>query len=164
MTRLLALSLVLLAAAVPTAAKDNLGVFDTWAAFRDPGPGRCYAIAKPERRSGTSDYRAYASVGTWPRRAVRNQVHVRLSRKIAPSAAISLSVGGQRFRLTGGGGDAWAADKTMDAALVAAMRSAGSMSVSAVDARGRRFTDRYRLPGAATAMDAASVGCARIRR
>ena len=107
---------------------------------------------------------AYASVGTWPMRAVRNQLHVRLSRKIAPTAVISLSVGGQRFRLSGGGGEAWAADEAMDAAIMAAMRSASSMSVSSVDARGRRFTDRYRLAGAATALDAASLGCARIRR
>jgi hypothetical protein len=163
MNRYLAVGLALLATAAPICAKDNLGVFDAWAAFRDPAPGRCYAIAKAERRSGTSDYVAYASVGTWPKRAVRNQLHVRLSRKIAPTAAISLSVGGQRFRLSGGGGDAWAADKAMDAAIIAAMRSASSMSVSSVDARGRRFTDRYRLAGAATALDAASLGCARIR-
>ena len=62
-----------------------------------------------------------------------------------------------------GSGDAWAQDGRMDAAIVAAMRSAGSMSVSATDGSGRRFTDRYSLDGAATALDAATVGCARIR-
>ena len=51
----------------------------------------------------------------------------------------------------------------MDAAIIAAMRSADSMSVRAIDRSGRRFTDRYSLEGAATAMDAATVGCARIR-
>ena len=94
---------------------------------------------------------------------VRGQVHVRLSRNTAPSATISLSLGGQRFELAGGGGDAWSRDRRMDAAIVAAMRSAGSMSVSARDRAGRRFTDRYSLEGAATAMDAATVGCARLR-
>jgi hypothetical protein len=94
---------------------------------------------------------------------VRGQLHVRLSRSTVPSATISLSVGGQRFELTGGGADAWARDRRMDAAIVAAMRSAGSMSVSARDRAGNRFTDRYSLEGAATAMDAATVGCARIR-
>lgn len=155
--------LALLAIASPLAARDNLGVFDAWGAFRDPGAGRCYAIAMPNKAKEASDYRPYASVGTWPRRGVRGQVHLRLSRKLSKSPAISLALGGQRFRLTGGGGDAWAEDKAMDAAIVAAMRSAGSMSVSATDTRGRRFTDRYSLAGAATAMDAASVGCARVR-
>jgi hypothetical protein len=51
----------------------------------------------------------------------------------------------------------------MDAAIVAAMRSADSMSVTATDRSGHRFTDRYSLRGAATAMDAATVGCARVR-
>ena len=155
---LLALLALLLTA--PLAAKDSLGVFGDWGAFRDPQEPRCYAIAAAQNaRSG----QPFASIGTWPKRKVRGQVHVRLSRPVAPSAIISLSVGGQRFELTGGGGDAWARDRTMDAAIVAAMRSAGSMSVSARDRSGRRFTDRYSLEGAATAMDAATVGCARIR-
>lgn len=162
--RFSAVALLFLALAVPAGARDDLGVFDDWGAFRDPGAGRCYAIAMPERRGDAADYRAYASVGTWPRRGVRGQLHIRLSRKLAPTPSIGLALGGRRFRLTGGGRDAWATDKAMDAAILAAMRSAGSMTVSATDARGRRFTDRYSLAGAATAMDAASVGCARLRR
>jgi hypothetical protein len=152
-------ALALLALAAPLAARDSLGVFGDWGAFRDPAVPRCYAIAAAQNaRTG----QPYASVGTWPRRQVRGQVHVRLSRAVAPAATISLSVGGQRFELTGGGADAWAQDRRMDAAIVAAMRSAGSMSVSARDPSGRRFTDRYSLEGAATAMDAATVGCARM--
>ena len=153
-----ALTLFLLAA--PVAARDSLGVFGDWGAFRDSQVPRCYAIAAAQNsRTG----QPFASVGTWPRRQVRGQVHVRLSRVVAPSAAISLSVGGQRFELAGGGADAWAQGRRMDAGIVAAMRSAGAMSVSARDRSGRRFTDRYSLEGAATAMDAATVGCARIR-
>ncbi len=158
--RLSLAAFVFISLAAPLAAKDSLGVFGDWGAFRDPQVPRCYAIAAAEN---APTGQPYASVGTWPRRNVRGQVHVRLSRNVASSATISLNVGGQRFELTGGGGDAWARDRRMDAAIVAAMRSAGSMSVSARDRAGRRFTDRYSLEGAATAMDAASVGCARIR-
>jgi hypothetical protein len=155
---------VLLAFAAPVAGKDSLGMFDAWGAFRDSGAGRCYAIAMPQPSRAARDYRAFASVGSWPKRGVRGQVHFRLSRKLAAQPSVVLAVGRQRFELTGGGGDAWARDRAMDAAIVAAMRSAGSLSVSARDTRGRRFTDRYDLRGAATAMDAATVGCASIRR
>ena len=156
----------LLAAAVlaigsPAVARDSLGVFEQWGAFRDPQVPRCYAIALPEKAGGTGT--AYASVGTWPKRGVRGQVHVRLSRAVTKGGSVSLSLGGQRFALTGGGADAWAKDRRMDAAIVAAMRSASGMSVTARDRAGRRFTDRYTLAGAATAMDAATVGCSRIR-
>jgi hypothetical protein len=37
------------------------------------------------------------------------------------------------------------------------------MSVTGTDKAGRRFTDRFSLKGAATAMDAATVGCASVR-
>lgn len=147
--------------AAPLAARDSLGVFDGWGAFRDPRVPRCYAIAKASPgRAG--DYQPYASVGTWPRRGIRGQVHFRLSRKLAAQPRIRLAVSGERFELTGGGGDAWARDKAADAAIVAAMRSAGSMTVSATDSRGRRFSDRYDLAGATTALDAATLGCARL--
>jgi hypothetical protein len=151
--------------AAPVAAKDSLGVFDDWAAFADPGVPRCYAITGADQgaKKGSDTYRAYADVGTWPRQGVRGQVHFRLSRALADGARLWLSLGGTRYPLTGGGADAWAPDKRADAAIVAAMRSAASMSVRATDRNGKRFTDRYSLAGAATAMDAATVGCARTR-
>lgn len=160
--------LLLALIASPLAAKDSLGVFGQWGAFRDPQVPRCYAIAAaiPEARASARaarEHAAFASVGTWPRRGVRGQLHFRLSRNLADRPRLSLAIGGQRFELSGGGGDAWARDRTMDAAIVAAMRSAGSMSVSATDRAGRRFTDRYDLDGAATALDAATIGCARVR-
>ncbi len=148
----------------PLAAKDSLGVFGQWGAFRDPTVPRCYAIAMADTSRATRDYQPFATIGTWPTRGVRGQMHFRLSRKVAAAPAINLSIGGQRFALTGGGGDAWATDKAMDAAIVAAMRSAQSMTLSARDSRGRRFADRYALAGAATAMDSATLGCSRVRR
>lgn len=159
MRRLLMLAIAL--AATPLAARDSLGMFGTWGAFRDPTVPRCYAIAMPRSSQRARDYQPFATIGTWPKRGVRGQVHIRLSRTVAANASIALSIGGRRFALAGGGGDAWAADKAMDAAIVAAMRSAQSMTVSGRDTRGRGFSDRYPLEGAATAMDAATVGCAR---
>lgn len=147
----------------PAQARDSLGVFSGWGAFRDPATPRCHAIAQAEPSTLQRDFQPYADVATWPRKQVRGQVHFRLSRRTAPGYAITLSLGGQRFALVGGGGDAWAADKRMDAAIVAAMRSAAEMTVNARDASGRGFSNTWRLAGAATAMDAATIGCARLR-
>ena len=117
-------------------------------------------MAEPSDRP--RDYQPYAAIGTWPRRGIRNQLHVRLSHKVAQGQGIRLAIDSQRFELTGGGGDAWARDRTMDAAITSAMRSAGTLTVSARDGAGKLFTDEYRLAGAATALDAATVGCARL--
>lgn len=149
--------------AAPALARDSLGMFNSWAAFRDPQAPRCYAIAMAAPSTMQRDFQPYADVAWWPRHGVRGQVHFRLSRKLAPNAAISLSIGGQKIPLVGGGGDAWAADKRGDAAIMAAMRSAKEMTVNARDAAGRGFSNSYDLQGAATAMDAAAVGCANLR-
>ncbi len=158
---LLALAIALIAA--PAMARDSLGMFGTWGAFRDPAVPRCYAIAMAEPSARERTYQPYAAIGTWPSRGVRGQLHLRLSRAVAAGSPVVLALGGQRYTLSAGGGDAWTQDKRMDAAVIAAMRSAGSMSVSARDAAGRAFANTYPLAGAATAMDAAAVGCAPAR-
>ncbi len=155
MIRLGVLGLLLLAA--PLSARESLGVYDGWGAFRDAAPARCYAIAKAQ---GSPPAPAYATVSNWPERKVRGQLHLVLSRDIADAgakgAAVRLTVGDQRFDLVAKGRNAWARDARDDAAIIAAMRSASRMSVS-----GSGFTDRYALAGAATAIDAATVGCAK---
>lgn len=158
---LLLIALILVPSAV--FAKDSLGTFGDWGAFRDPDTPRCYAIAMAAPSSLQRDYQPYASVGTWPGRNVRGQVHFRLSRNIQSGSTIRLRVGDRNFALTGGGADAWAQDQRMDAAIVAAMRSASRMAISARDSNGRNFSNSYTLSGVATAMDAATVGCAKLR-
>jgi hypothetical protein len=142
----------------PLWAKESLGVYSGWAAFRDAEVPRCYAIAQ-----SFGSQEAYASIGTWPRQGVRGQVYIRLSRALAANPRVRLFIGGERFDLVAEGQQAWARDKREDAKVIAAMRAATRMSISATTANGRRFTDRYALEGAATAMDASLLGCAQDR-
>lgn len=150
--------------ASPAAARDSLGVFERWGAFRDTNPPRCYAIAQPVRPAArNAGWQPFASVAFWPALRQRNQLHVRLSQQRAVDARVVLSIGGRKFELLAGGADAWAPHPRVDAAIVALMRSAESMYVSSRSIGGRVFTDGYRLRGAATAIDAAALGCARVR-
>ncbi len=135
-----------------------LGVYGDWGAFRDTQPLRCFAIARPVERPA-ADAGAFASIATWPGAGARNQVHLRLSRSRAPNAAVTLSIGDRRFALMAGASDAWAPDARTDAAIVAALRGARSMSVETLGRDGAPFADSYRLQGAATAVDAAVLGC-----
>ena len=106
--------------ATPLAAKDSLGVFSNWAAFRDDSPARCYAIAKPR---GSSDAQPFASIATWPAQNIRGQLHVRLSRAVAEDANVRLTIGDTGFDLAANGRNAWAKDARMDAAVVAALEN-----------------------------------------
>lgn len=147
--------------AVPASARDSLGVFERWGAFRDESPMRCFAVAEPVRTNASSGWRPFASIASWPGRKVRNQLHIRLSRARADRARVTLSIGDRRFLLAAGSADAWAPDARADAALVAAIRSGRSMSVETVSRTGSPFADVYTLRGAATAIDAAALACAR---
>ena len=143
--------------AAPADGRTALGTYSNWGAFRDDSPPRCYAIARPVRR-GTD---AYATVSSWPRQGVRGQVHLRLSRALRPGAAIVLQIDDRRIALVGAGTNAWGRNPRADAAIVAAMRSARGMSIASVAATGGAFVDSYALKGAATAIDAATIACAR---
>ena len=147
----------LLAIAAPTAARDTIGIYQGWGAFHDASPPRCYAIARPVMAGRRSS--GFASVATWPKRALRASLYVRLSRERDRSAGVTLTVGERRFALVANGLDAWAGDAPSDRAIVAAMRSGRSMSVEAVGVGGRPFADVYALSGAATAIDAAVLAC-----
>ncbi len=155
--RLWPLSLLVLASPAMS-ARTSLGMFDGWGAFRDDSPSRCFAIARPVRGGG-GKWQPFASIATWPQARVRGQVHIRLSREKLSSANVTLTIGDRRFAMVAGGADVWAPDPRIDAAIVAMMRSAPSMSVETRAATGAGFADVYALKGAATAMDAAALGC-----
>ena len=156
------LFLLLLALAAPVAAqKQSLGIFAGWGSFRDNG--RCYAIAEPVGGPRAGDWKPFAAVGYWPRAGLRGQVHFRLSREKRRGSAVLLRIDDKVFQLVGGGADAWAPDRRADAEIVAVMRSGVDMSVETRSTRGTLMRDRYRLRGAATAIDAAALGCARAR-
>lgn len=153
------------AAAVAAAfAKDNLGLFESWAAFHDTDVPRCYAIAMPEEVNGPDRNSAYATISYWPGKRLYGVFHIHLSRDVAQSAEVTLRIGRRRFTLNGKGADAWSKNRQMDAAIIAALRQSRTMAVTARSANGGRIIDSYTLPGVATAMDAAALSCARRYR
>lgn len=159
MRRRLAVALVILGlGASPALARQPLGIFGSWGSFRDAQPLRCFAIATPVAPSRGS-WRGFAAISHWPDKNIRGQVHFRLSRQRRADADVLLSVGDRRWRLMAGDYDAWGPSPQHDGFIIAKIRAARSMSLSSVDVNGRPFADTYRLQGAATAMDAAALGC-----
>ncbi len=130
-----------------------------WGAF--DGEGRCYAISQPLQSTAPDDSRPFAAVGHWPARGIWGQLHIRLGKEKRPGSAVLLKVDGRVFQLTGNGRNAWAPSPEADAEILKSMRTGIDMVVETRAADGRRLRDHYQLRGAATAMDAAAVACAR---
>ena len=154
---------LLLVLAAPAAARDSLGVFGGWGAFRDANPARCYAIAEPDEGGSGGSHRPFAAISWWPKNGVKGQIHFRLRYDRGDGRDVMLHVGSKRWRLAPGKGDAWAPSARHDAYIIAKIRQSTSMSISTTGPKGGRFTDVYALQGAASAMDAAALGCARAR-
>jgi hypothetical protein len=155
------LILASLALAAPAAAeRQALGIFSLWGAFRDGG--RCWAVAEPEgaaRRTGGG--RALAAVAWWTGGGPRGQVSFRLARPKRQGSAVLLRIDDRLFQLIGGGDTAWAENAGADADIVAAMRTGVQMTVETRAENGAALRDSYALRGAATAIDAAAIACAR---
>ena len=150
------MSVILALAMVASAGeRQPIGIFHAWGAFREGNPTRCLVLAEPVRH-GTG---AFASITTSPALGLRNRITLHLSHPMRDGLAPTLSIDDRRFTLVARGADAWAPDARTDRAIIAAMRSARSMSVSGVSITGRPFADSYALAGVATAIDAAALGC-----
>jgi hypothetical protein len=145
-------------------ARDTVAVFRDWGVFRDGGadrPDRCYAIAQPPPINDAASRGAFAAVSSFPAKRLRGQVSLRLSRGHGDGAPVTLSIGDAAFVLTGDGRTVWAKDRMEDALIVRAMRSGSSMSVATIGPHGGAYADVYRLRGAASAIDAAMLACAK---
>jgi hypothetical protein len=150
---------IVAAALLLVGTRTPIGVYEAWGAFREGDPPRCYAITAPVRVGGNARWRPSVSVVARFGRDRRAALFVRLSLARSLAATVTLAIGERRFTLSGSDTAAWSPDAATDHAIVAAMRGARSMSVSAVTPAGRPFADSYALGGAATAIDAAMLGC-----
>lgn len=154
--------MILLLALLLAGERTVLGVWDRWGAFRDEDPARCFAIAQPVDTAGRTDRSgAFASVATRVGPARRPAVFIRFAATRSERAPVTLAIGERRFALAGALRSARAPDAATDRAIVGAMRGGRSMSVTTLTASGAAIADTYTLNGAATAIDAAALACAR---
>ena len=149
-----ALTLVL---AAPTSAAQLLFAGGQWVAL-DRG-GNCEAASRALRIAQKGKVQARAGFAFDSGGPRHGQFYAQLSRMPRAGSSVILTVGDQPFLLATGSGWAWSRDSVQEAAIMEAARSAGGMRVESRDQAGGRFTDRYLLGGAATAIDAAAARC-----
>lgn len=150
-----------MALAVPSAA--IVAADGHWAALRR---GRVCEAASLSLRGTTGDRPpARASLAfDGPGGARRGQLAVRLNRPARDGASVLLTIGKQPFLLVGRGEWAWSTGPAQEAAIIAALRAGGWMSVQSRAANGGAIVDQYDLSGAPTAIDAAAACAAGLAK
>lgn len=155
--RWIALICLALATAATAAPSRLIIASGAWASF-DRGRA-CEALARPIAKPGKRDAQPYLAVA-FDRGGPRlGQLFARLRRPARAGSSVLLTIGDQPFLLAARGNEAWSKDAAQEAAILAAMRTAGGLRIEARDMAGRRMADRYLLDGAPTAIDAAAAAC-----
>ena len=151
------LLLAFLSCAAAAAPSRLIVAGGSWASF-DRGRS-CEALAKPlvpVRKQEAEPYVAFAFDRGGPR---QGQLFAQLRRPVRAGSSVILTVGDRPFQLVARGASAWSKDPAQEAAILAALRTAGGMRLVARSASGRRMSDRFLLDGAPTAIDAAAAAC-----
>jgi hypothetical protein len=134
-----------------------VGVWGSWAAI-DRGSS-CEAVSRSPRPATSNRPASVAGFRFAADRRQWGQFHLELSRAPRPGTSVMLEIGGQPFMLVTRGRDAWSRGSLQDEAIIAAVRGARSMKAQGRDSSGRRFTERFDLNGAPTAIDSAAARC-----
>jgi hypothetical protein len=150
------LPVLILLLSAPASAVGLLYAGGQWVAL-DRGES-CEAASRSERIALKGKVQARAGFAF--DRTRRGQFFAQLSRVPRAGSTIILTVGEQPFLLVSRGDWAWSRDPRQETAIIAAVRAATGMRIQSRDQRGSRFTDRYILDGAPTAIDAAAAHCA----
>jgi hypothetical protein len=148
----------LLLFAAPAAGQQIVFAGGHWASI-DRG-ATCEAGSRALRIAAKGKIQARAGFAFDSDGPRRGQFFALLSRVPRPGSTVVLTVGNQPFLLVSNGLWAWSSGAEQEQAIIAAARDAGGMTVRSRDRGGGRFTDRYMLDGAATAIDAAAARCA----
>ena len=158
----LLLPIGLLIQATAAAAAPLLFAQGYWVAAERAGGESCAAMGRSELAAPKGSDQARISF-TFDRRGPRQgELYVRLSRPARQGSSVLLTVGGQPFQLIGRGADAWSRGPQQEAAIIAALRASDDLRIRFRGAASR-YTDRYLLAGAPTAIDAAAAACSRPR-
>ena len=138
-------------------AGQLVGTWGSWAAI-DRGSS-CEAVSRSPRPATRTRPAAVAGFRFASDRSQWGQFHVALSRAPRPGSSVMLEIGGRPFLLVARGRDAWSRGALQDQAIIEAVRIARGMKAEGRDSAGRRFTDRFDLAGAPTAIDSAAARC-----
>jgi len=148
--------LLMLATATATAAAPPriVAAAGRWAALA--GPRQCDAASLSLLPASKTRLQGRASL-SFDARARHAQFAAALSKPVASSASVMLTIDDESFLLVARGLGAWSRGPAQEAAIVAALRRATRMRIEGRSVRGLRFIDRYDLTGAPTAIDAAAA-------
>jgi hypothetical protein len=149
---------------------ERVAAHTDWSVFVAETPKECYIVSPPTNSSATrdgqpaevqrGDIRLF--VAFRPGENVSNEVSFTGGYPFQPGSTVTLDIGGAKFSLGPGQGDAgeWAwTDPSDDSRAVAAMRRGATATLSGTSSRGTTTVDTFSLSGFTAAIEDAEARC-----
>jgi hypothetical protein len=141
------------------AASDpiSLGKFGDWEAFtyKTADSTVCYAFSAPIKTTASKKVSrdpTYFMVSNFPGKKVKGQVSTIIGYTFDPSSEVDLKVGSKNYSLYPVGNGAWADKPETEKAILVAMKTSKSFTVSGISARGTNTIDSYSTNGISAAL------------
>ncbi|MDH5748401.1 MAG: invasion associated locus B family protein [Rhodospirillales bacterium] len=148
---------------VAWAAATLIDVFQDWSAFKDTEKGKlvCTAGSVAVKSEGKYTSRGDVLIQVTHRQADKTVgvVSIQAGYTYKSGSEVTVTIGGQTFKLFTDAGHAWAFDDKGDKALVAAMKGGADMIVKGTSSRDTLTTDTFSLNGFTAAYTAISQAC-----
>ncbi len=151
----------------PAETPTLLGVSKAWTAYQANSPdGKvCYALSKPTSVLPLKTARdpIYVIISVWPGRNVKDELQIVPGYLYKEGEPVFAQVGNRKIeffsRNDATAGSAWVKDVSDEDALVRAMRSGSSLTITGTAKKGTKTTDSYSLAGIGTALTRAHDAC-----
>jgi Invasion associated locus B (IalB) protein len=142
----------------------SMGTFDDWESFtyRAANAPVCYIYSTPKKSEAAKKVKRdpiYFLVTNFPGRKIKGQISTIIGYPFKESSTVTLKVDDASFELYPNGDVAWAAAAETEAAIVKAMKTGKSLSVTGTSWKGTETTDTYSLIGVGKAMDKINGAC-----
>lgn len=146
------------------ASPTSLGKSGAWEGFTYKAPDSqvCYVFAAPSKSESKKKVKRdsiYFMVTHWPNRKVKGQISTMIGYPFKDGSVVKLAIDDKKFDLYPVDNMAWTDKADTEKAIVAAMKSGKSMSVTGTSARGTETTDTYSLEGISAALSKIDGAC-----
>jgi Invasion associated locus B (IalB) protein len=168
MTRALATAALTLAAlpAVAQESTNKVAQKTDWSVFTEESPKECWGVSSPKESVNTRDG-APVSVKrsdillfiTFRPGQANGEISFTGGYPFAKDSKVDVSIDGAKFALFSDGEWAWTSGPDDDAKLMAAMKKAGTATLTAHSGKGTQTVDTFSLKGFTAAMDDAAGRC-----
>jgi Invasion associated locus B (IalB) protein len=143
----------------------SLGASGDWEAFTYEADGSkvCYVYSAPKKsdasKKGVARDPVYFMITHWPGKKVKGQPSTFIGYTFKPGSDVKLTIDTRDFILYPVDNMAWTDKVETERAILQAMKSGKTMSVSGTSAKGTTTKDSYSLSGISAAMDTIDGAC-----